>query len=107
MNLPDGIVCGHIHTPEDKQIGEIHSLKSGDWVESLTAIFEHIDGRMELVRYEEFLNSLNRTATESNARSVQPVARLLLIASVKSGAAVAAAVFAAVLARRSPSPGLS
>jgi UDP-2,3-diacylglucosamine pyrophosphatase LpxH len=51
----DGIICGHIHTPEDKQIGDIHYLNSGDWVESLTAILEHHDGRMELVRYDEFV----------------------------------------------------
>ena len=49
-----GIICGHIHTPDDKQVGEIHYLNSGDWVESLTAIIEHYDGRMELVEYEEF-----------------------------------------------------
>ncbi|MES2438282.1 MAG: glycosyltransferase [Verrucomicrobiota bacterium] len=54
----DGIICGHIHTPEDKQVGRIHYLNSGDWVESLTAIIEHHDGRMELVQYAEFLKTL-------------------------------------------------
>ena len=54
----DGIICGHIHTPEDKQVGAIHYLNSGDWVESLTAIIEHSDGRLELVQYEKFLASL-------------------------------------------------
>lgn len=51
----EGIICGHIHTPEDKQMGNIHYLNSGDWVESLTAIIEHLDGRMELVHYGEFI----------------------------------------------------
>jgi UDP-2,3-diacylglucosamine pyrophosphatase LpxH len=54
----DGIICGHIHTPEDKQVGEIHYLNSGDWVESLSAIVEHLDGRLELIRYEDFLDRL-------------------------------------------------
>jgi hypothetical protein len=36
-------------------VGDIHYLNSGDWVESLTAIIEHIDGRMELVRYADFI----------------------------------------------------
>ena len=54
----DGIICGHIHTPEDKQVGGIHYLNSGDWVESLTAIIEHNDGRMELVRYSDFLSRM-------------------------------------------------
>jgi UDP-2,3-diacylglucosamine pyrophosphatase LpxH/glycosyltransferase involved in cell wall biosynthesis len=53
----DGIICGHIHTPEDKKIGNVHYLNSGDWVESLTAIVEHHDGRMELIYYKDFLMS--------------------------------------------------
>lgn len=56
----DGIICGHIHTPEDKQVGDIHYLNSGDWVESLTAIIEHLDGRMELVKYKDFIAERNR-----------------------------------------------
>ena len=58
----DGIICGHIHTPEDKQVGDIHYLNSGDWVESLTGIIEHLDGRMELVRYEDFLTFARKHA---------------------------------------------
>ncbi|MES2659420.1 MAG: glycosyltransferase [Verrucomicrobiota bacterium] len=58
----DGIICGHIHTPEDKRVGDIHYLNSGDWVESLTAIIEHNDGRMELVHYEEFLKFVRENA---------------------------------------------
>ena len=54
----DGIICGHIHTPEDKQVGEIRYLNSGDWVESLTAIVEHHDGRLELVHHEQFMAEL-------------------------------------------------
>jgi len=53
-----GIICGHIHTPADKQVGAVHYLNSGDWVESLTAIIEHHDGRMELVRHQEFIANL-------------------------------------------------
>jgi hypothetical protein len=41
-------------------VGAIHYLNSGDWVESLTAIIEHHDGRMELVRYAGFIESLRR-----------------------------------------------
>ena len=49
-----GVICGHIHTPADKRIGEVHYLNSGDWVESLTAIVEHLDGRLELVDFVRF-----------------------------------------------------
>ena len=49
-----GVICGHIHTPADKMIGDIHYLNSGDWVESLTGIVEHHDGRFELITFKEF-----------------------------------------------------
>jgi UDP-2,3-diacylglucosamine pyrophosphatase LpxH len=54
----DGIICGHIHTPEDKQVGGIHYLNSGDWVESLTGIIEHHDGTMELVEHRAFMRRM-------------------------------------------------
>ncbi len=50
-----GVMCGHIHTPADKRLGDIHYLNSGDWVESLTAIVEHWDGRYELVSFADFI----------------------------------------------------
>jgi UDP-2,3-diacylglucosamine pyrophosphatase LpxH len=50
-----GVMCGHIHTPADKDLGGIHYLNSGDWVESLTAIVEHWDGAFELLDYPSFL----------------------------------------------------
>jgi len=50
-----GVMCGHIHTAADKKMGDIHYLNSGDWVESLTAIVEHHDGRYEIVHYADFL----------------------------------------------------
>lgn len=49
-----GIICGHIHTPDDKRVGQTHYLNSGDWVESLTAIVEHADGQLEVIDYPEF-----------------------------------------------------
>lgn len=50
-----GVICGHIHTPADKYIGGVHYLNSGDWVESLTAIVEHHDGRFELLDFADFV----------------------------------------------------
>jgi UDP-2,3-diacylglucosamine pyrophosphatase LpxH/glycosyltransferase involved in cell wall biosynthesis len=64
----DGIICGHIHTPEDKRVGDVHYLNSGDWVESLTAIIEHHDGRMELVHYRDFMESAD--AAPANASGI-------------------------------------
>jgi len=49
----DGVVCGHIHHAEIKQMGEITYYNDGDWVESCTALVEHFDGRMELVDWSQ------------------------------------------------------
>lgn len=45
----DGVVCGHIHHPEIRDIGGVLYMNDGDWVESCTALVEHADGRFELV----------------------------------------------------------
>ncbi|BCX49618.1 hypothetical protein HAHE_35260 [Haloferula helveola] len=66
----DGIICGHIHTPEDKLVNDIRYLNSGDWVESLTAIVEHHDGRMELIQYDNFIEELAK-----EFRCLEPVRR--------------------------------
>jgi UDP-2,3-diacylglucosamine pyrophosphatase LpxH/glycosyltransferase involved in cell wall biosynthesis len=60
-----GIICGHIHTPADKQVKDIHYLNSGDWVESLSAIIEHHDGRMELITYQEFMHRVASTMADA------------------------------------------
>jgi UDP-2,3-diacylglucosamine pyrophosphatase LpxH len=49
----DGVVCGHIHTPAVKALQELTYYNCGDWVESCTALVEHDDGRIELVRHHE------------------------------------------------------
>jgi UDP-2,3-diacylglucosamine pyrophosphatase LpxH len=55
-----GIICGHIHTPEDKRIGDVHYLNSGDWVESLTAIIEWESGQFQLLHYSDFESMLEQ-----------------------------------------------
>jgi UDP-2,3-diacylglucosamine pyrophosphatase LpxH len=55
-----GIICGHIHTPANRQVDRVHYLNSGDWVESLTAIVEHLDGNMEILTYAQFCQMTGR-----------------------------------------------
>jgi UDP-2,3-diacylglucosamine pyrophosphatase LpxH len=45
----DGVVCGHIHQPEMRDIHGVLYLNDGDWVENCTALVEHADGRFELL----------------------------------------------------------
>ena len=47
----DGVVCGHIHRPEMRTIAGTLYCNDGDWVESLSALVEHADGRLELVHW--------------------------------------------------------
>ncbi len=51
QNDYDGVICGHIHTPEIRSIDEISYLNCGDWVENCSAIVERRDGTWELVRW--------------------------------------------------------
>ena len=44
-----GVVCGHIHHAELREIDGIVYANDGDWVESLTALAEHADGRLEIL----------------------------------------------------------
>jgi UDP-2,3-diacylglucosamine pyrophosphatase LpxH len=45
----DGVVCGHIHHAEMRRIDGMLYANDGDWVESLTALVEHADGRLEII----------------------------------------------------------
>lgn len=47
----DAVLCGHIHTPSHRVISGIQYWNTGDWVESCSAVVEHFDGRMELIRW--------------------------------------------------------
>lgn len=46
-----GVVCGHIHRPEMRDIDGILYCNDGDWVESRSALVEHLDGRLELLHW--------------------------------------------------------
>ncbi len=47
----DGVICGHIHAAAMRTVDTTTYLNCGDWVDSCTAIVEHLDGHMELIRW--------------------------------------------------------
>lgn len=53
----DGIVCGHLHRPEIEPIDGVLYCNIGDWVENCTALVEHHDGRLELIRWSEEMST--------------------------------------------------
>ncbi len=46
-----GVICGHIHWAAIREMQGLTYINCGDWVDSCTAIIEHLDGRMELVHW--------------------------------------------------------
>ncbi len=49
----DGVVCGHIHHAEIREIGGILYHNDGDWVESCSALVEDAHGNMEILRWAD------------------------------------------------------
>ena len=49
----DGVICGHIHHAEIRDMGGVLYVNDGDWVESCTAVAEDFDGRLEIIRWHE------------------------------------------------------
>jgi UDP-2,3-diacylglucosamine pyrophosphatase LpxH len=49
----DGVICGHIHHAAMHEQFEISYVNTGDWVESCTAVVEHYDGSLQLIRWAE------------------------------------------------------
>ena len=53
----DGVICGHIHSAEIRDIDGIVYCNDGDWVESCTALVEHADGHLEILRWTEMVEA--------------------------------------------------
>ena len=47
----DGVVCGHIHHAAVHDRFGVTYVNTGDWVESCTAVAEHHDGQLEIIRW--------------------------------------------------------
>jgi UDP-2,3-diacylglucosamine pyrophosphatase LpxH len=66
----DGVICGHIHRAEIKQIDGVAYMNDGDWVESCTALVEHHDGRWEIISWtRENDNVVDDTDSSTPKRS--------------------------------------
>ena len=52
----DGVICGHIHKPEIRDIGGILYCNDGDWVESLSALIEEADGELRLITWHDVVH---------------------------------------------------
>lgn len=65
----DGVVCGHIHSAEIRQFGDITYYNDGDWVESCTALVEHHDGQIEILDWADRLRSESTVTDKMRAKT--------------------------------------
>jgi UDP-2,3-diacylglucosamine pyrophosphatase LpxH len=63
----DGVICGHIHHAALHDLFDVRYVNTGDWVESCTAVVEHYDGTLELIRWAD---AIRRRAAEASAAVV-------------------------------------
>jgi UDP-2,3-diacylglucosamine pyrophosphatase LpxH len=58
----DGVICGHIHRANLRDIGGITYANTGDWVESCSALIESERGGLELLRWPAAVEKGGRAA---------------------------------------------
>ncbi|MEX2644047.1 MAG: UDP-2,3-diacylglucosamine diphosphatase [Acetobacterales bacterium] len=70
----DGVICGHIHHAEIRDIDGVTYCNDGDWVESCTALVEHFDGTLEVLRWAEIGHRSLAALAERRAPATAAVA---------------------------------
>ncbi|GIZ52813.1 UDP-2,3-diacylglucosamine diphosphatase [Noviherbaspirillum aridicola] len=68
----DGVICGHIHKAEIRDIDGITYCNDGDWVESLTALVEDHDGALRIVTWQEVVVVKDRLRAEEESMAGVP-----------------------------------
>ena len=65
----DGVICGHIHHPDNLYYGNTHYLNSGDWVETMSALLEDENGKWNILYYADVEFDSN-SSENSNITSI-------------------------------------
>ena len=69
----DGVVCGHIHKAEARVMDNgVRYLNCGDWVESCTALVEHMDGTLEIIDGIKAVQELKEARLAQRAQQSEP-----------------------------------
>ena len=67
----DGVICGHIHHAEIKEINGVMYMNDGDWVESCTALVEHCNGKWEIITWtkekDDVVTNTNSSSREQSS----------------------------------------
>jgi UDP-2,3-diacylglucosamine pyrophosphatase LpxH len=70
----DGVVCGHIHKAEIRDIGGTLYCNDGDWVESLTALAEDAAGNLSILHWHEVMAATSEQMDDSHVPWQSPFA---------------------------------
>jgi len=68
----DGVVCGHIHKAEIRDIGGILYCNDGDWVESLTALAEMDDGELRIIDWHTVAQAADAATSRAAGSCTSP-----------------------------------
>ncbi|MBS1156865.1 MAG: UDP-2,3-diacylglucosamine hydrolase [Proteobacteria bacterium] len=68
----DGVICGHIHKAEMREVDGVLYCNDGDWVESLTALVELENGELKIVHWQKLFSEQQATAARLQTKPVLP-----------------------------------
>jgi hypothetical protein len=75
----DGVVCGHIHHAEIRDLEGTTYMNCGDWVESCTALVEDEQGRFQILDWPDRAGDVVRCRRSRLNRSAVGMKRLLIV----------------------------
>ncbi|HEY7772050.1 MAG TPA: UDP-2,3-diacylglucosamine diphosphatase [Marinagarivorans sp.] len=68
----DGVICGHIHHANQREIAGVNYYNTGDWVESCTALVEDHDGNLKLINWLEDPRYITHKKNKKQRKSYNP-----------------------------------
>jgi UDP-2,3-diacylglucosamine pyrophosphatase LpxH len=66
----DGVICGHIHKSNIRDLDGVRYCNTGDWVENCTALVEHRNGEMEILHWAEQMHKRQQDLTTKPIKQV-------------------------------------
>jgi UDP-2,3-diacylglucosamine pyrophosphatase LpxH len=66
----DGLICGHIHKSNLRDIDGVRYCNTGDWVESCTALVEHRNGEMEILHWADEMHKRQQNVAAKPIKQV-------------------------------------
>jgi len=64
----DGVVCGHIHKAEIRDIDGVLYCNDGDWVESLSALVETSEGELKVIYWTVLRSPVEKQRSRDTSR---------------------------------------